>query len=100
MKHLLRYILVFILTLGAAGTYVCSAGENAPLSGMISLAAAAPAEEKVTMEAAVGYGGAAKTQHYLPVRVDLSNGTGQVFEGQLDIQVLESNFEVYRYSYP
>ena len=61
MKHLLRYILVFILTLGAAGTYVCSAGENAPLSGMISLAAAAPAEEKVTMEAAVGYGGAAKT---------------------------------------
>ena len=61
---------------------------------------AASQPEEVTMVADYGYDGSAKGGRYVPVRVSFTNPASQPFEGRLQILVMETDFEIYRYSMP
>lgn len=79
----------------------CAAGlaEKVPLWGMTVMAEAG-SQGPISMEVTCGYGDAVKRDHYAPVNVTLENTAGQAFKGTLRIQTAESDFDVYRYSFP
>lgn len=56
--------------------------------------------EGIIMDVVYGYGNNAKGGRYIPVEVSLSNGTGQEFEGSIQILTMESDYDVYRHEYP
>lgn len=56
--------------------------------------------ETVTMEADYGYDGSVKGGRYVPVRIAFTNPTSQQFQGTVQILVMETDFEIYRYSMP
>lgn len=54
----------------------------------------------VSMEVDYGYDGAAKSGRFIPVRVSLVNESSSEFEGTLQIQAMEADFDIYKYDYP
>lgn len=54
----------------------------------------------VVLEAEYGHEGAAKGGRYVPLDVSIFNQKETELEGSLQIRVMESDYEVYRYDYP
>ncbi len=54
----------------------------------------------VILEAQYGYQGAAKGGRYVPLDVSVQNLEKNTLNGSLQILVMESDYEVYRYDYP
>lgn len=57
-------------------------------------------ESGVVLDVEYGYEGAAKGGRYVPVDVYIQNQEKAILEGNLQILVMESDYEVYRYEYP
>ena len=66
-------------------------------------------ESPVAMDVVYGYQNTAKSGRFLPLKIELSSQSGQVFNGTLCILAMESDFQgynmnldydVYRYEYP
>jgi len=55
---------------------------------------------EIVLDVEYGYEGAAKGGRYVPLDVSIQNQKGAMLEGKLQILVMESDYEVYRYDYP
>ena len=58
------------------------------------------ADSGIVLEAEYGHEGAAKGGRYVPLDVRIFNQESTGLEGSLQILVMESDYEVYRYDYP
>lgn len=72
------------------------------LSAVMAPWAGAPGkkDDSVILNVEYGYEGAAKGGRYVPLDVSIANQEETALEGQLQILVMESDYEVYRYDYP
>ena len=90
------------------GPLVCLLVLSAILTGwagstfpaMASVSPGSVSDGKVVMDVACGYEGNVKGGRYIPVVVSLENPLEQEFVGTIQIQTMESDYDVYRHDYP
>ncbi len=89
-KRLLIGPLVFVLALSAVMTLWAGAYDGMEDQEQL----------KIVLDVEYGYEGAAKSGRYVPLDVSIQNQGGAALDGKLQILVMESDYEVYRYDYP